>query len=298
MFRISRAAVAARAAGRPAPARMLSTSRALQTTSATLKALHLDSFNLGVYNGAWGGSGSIVETLNPATGEVLGAVQQASAREVSETLDLATTAQRAWRTLPAPRRGEIVRQMRDAIAAKRQALGRLVALEMGKIEAEGVGEVQEYVDVADFAVGLSRSMAGQVLPSERPGHAMLEVWNPLGVVGVVSAFNFPVAVYGWNSAVALACGNAVVWKGAPSTSLTSVAVTKILAEVLEANALPGALCALVCGGSDVGAQLADDRRVDLLSFTGSTAVGRQVAQKVQARFGRSLLELGGNTAII
>ncbi|KAJ2377628.1 hypothetical protein GGI05_006843, partial [Coemansia sp. RSA 2603] len=202
------------------------------------------------------------------------------AREVNETLDLATKASRTWRTVPAPRRGEIVWQMRQAISSKQSALGQLVALEMGKIVAEGVGEVQEYVDVADFAVGLSRTLAGKVLPSERPGHAMLEVWNPLGVVGVVSAFNFPVAVYGWNSAVALVCGNAVVWKGAPSTSLASVAVTKILAEVLEANMLPGALCSLVCGGSDVGAQLADDRRVDLLSFTGSTSTGRLVADRV------------------
>ncbi|KAJ1836770.1 Alpha-aminoadipic semialdehyde dehydrogenase, partial [Coemansia sp. RSA 2703] len=287
----------AAAAAKTLGARGLATARVLQTTSATLKALGLDSFNLGMYNGTWGGSGSIVETLNPATGEVLGAVQQASAREVNETLDLATKASRTWRTVPAPRRGEIVRQMRQAISSKQSALGQLVALEMGKIVAEGVGEVQEYVDVADFAVGLSRTLAGKVLPSERPGHAMLEVWNPLGVVGVVSAFNFPVAVYGWNSAVALVCGNAVVWKGAPSTSLASVAVTKILAEVLEANMLPGALCSLVCGGSDVGAQLADDRRVDLLSFTGSTSTGRLVADRVHRRFGRTLLELGGNTAI-
>ncbi|KAJ2855658.1 Alpha-aminoadipic semialdehyde dehydrogenase, partial [Coemansia asiatica] len=183
--------------------RHIATSSPLRTTSVTLKALGLDSYNLGVYNGAWGGNGEVIETTNPATGEVIGAVQQASAREVSETIAKAAEAARYWRTVPAPKRGEIVRQMRNAIAEKIEPLGRLVALEMGKIMAEGVGEVQEYVDVADYAVGLSRSLNGKVLPSERAGHAMLEVWNPLGVVGVISAFNFPVAVYGWNSAISL-----------------------------------------------------------------------------------------------
>ncbi|KAJ1887601.1 Alpha-aminoadipic semialdehyde dehydrogenase, partial [Kickxella alabastrina] len=214
----------------PVSSRPLSTSSVLRTTSVTLKALGLDSYNLGVYNGEWSGNGEIIETANPATGEVLGAVQQASARDLNETLQKATEASRAWRKVPAPKRGDIVRQMRNAVADKIEPLGRLVALEMGKIAAEGVGEVQEYVDVADYAVGLSRMLGGSVLPSERPGHSMLEVWNPLGVVGVISAFNFPVAVYGWNSAIGLVCGNAMVWKGAPTTSLTSVAVTKILAE--------------------------------------------------------------------
>ncbi|KAJ1940020.1 Alpha-aminoadipic semialdehyde dehydrogenase [Kickxella alabastrina] len=282
----------------PVSSRPLSTSSMLRTTSVTLKALGLDSYNLGVYNGEWSGNGEIIETTNPATGEVLGAVQQASARDLNETLQKATEASRAWRKVPAPKRGDIVRQMRNAVADKIEPLGRLVALEMGKIAAEGVGEVQEYVDVADYAVGLSRMLGGSVLPSERPGHSMLEVWNPLGVVGVISAFNFPVAVYGWNSAIGLVCGNAMVWKGAPTTSLTSVAVTKILAEVLEANALPGALCSLVCGGADVGQQLTADRRVDMVSFTGSTHIGRQVGLEVQRRFGRSLLELGGNNAVI
>ncbi|KAJ1876680.1 Alpha-aminoadipic semialdehyde dehydrogenase [Coemansia sp. RSA 1722] len=294
MFRINKAAFPLK----HRLCRQISTSSPLRTTSVTLKALGLDSYNLGVYNGQWGGNGDVIETTNPATGEVLGAVQQASAREVDETIGKAADAARYWRTVPAPKRGEVVRQMRNAIADKIEPLGRLVALEMGKIMAEGVGEVQEYVDVADYAVGLSRSLNGKVLPSERAGHAMLEVWNPIGTVGVISAFNFPVAVYGWNSAISLVCGNSVIWKGAPTTSLTSVAVTKILAEVLEANALPGALCALVCGGAETGEQLASDRRVDLLSFTGSTKVGREVALAVQTRFGRSLLELGGNNAVI
>ncbi|KAJ2725576.1 Alpha-aminoadipic semialdehyde dehydrogenase [Coemansia sp. Benny D115] len=298
-----RTVAAMRAAGvslgkTPLRLRRFSTARVAQTSSVTLKALGLDSYNLGVYDGSWGGNGDIVETRNPATGEILGAVQQASASDLDKAIAKAEEAARHWRMVPAPRRGEIVRQMRGAIAAKIEPLGRLVALEMGKIMAEGVGEVQEFIDVADYAVGLSRMLGGQVLPSERAGHAMLEVWNPLGVVGVISAFNFPVAVYGWNSALALVCGNSVVWKGAPSTSLTSVAVTKILAEVLETNALPGALCTLACGGADIGNQMAADRRLPLVSFTGSTAVGRGVAQAVQQRFGRSLLELGGNNAII
>nr|KAJ3405913.1 Aldehyde dehydrogenase 7 member B4 [Polyrhizophydium stewartii] len=188
--------------------------------------------------------------------------------------------------------------MRVALNDRIQDLGKLVALEMGKILPEGVGEVQEYVDICDYALGLSRMIGGGVVPSERPGHFMMEQWNPLGTVGVISAFNFPVAVYGWNSALSLVCGNPVVWKSAPTTNLSAVAVTKILERVLEENNLPGALCSLVTGGADVGEAMARSPRVDLLSFTGSTAVGRHVGTIVQERFGRVLLELGGNNAII
>ncbi|KAJ1800007.1 Alpha-aminoadipic semialdehyde dehydrogenase [Coemansia sp. RSA 2399] len=275
-----------------------STTAATRTTSVTLKALGLDSYNLGVFNGKWGGNGDVVETVNPATGEVLGAVQQANAKDLNDTLEQAQKAGRMWREVPAPKRGEVVRQMRNALFEKIEPLGKLVALEMGKILPEGIGEVQEYIDIADYAVGLSRMLNGKVIPSERPGHTMMEVWNPLGVVGVISAFNFPVAVYGWNSAISLVCGNAVVWKGAPSTSLTSVAVTKILAQVLETNGLPGALCSLAAGGADIGQAIATDKRVDVVSFTGSTNVGRKVALSVQERFGKSIMELGGNNAII
>ncbi|KAJ2777365.1 Alpha-aminoadipic semialdehyde dehydrogenase [Coemansia javaensis] len=275
-----------------------STTGGARTTSATLKALGLDSYNLGTYDGAWGGNGDVVESVNPATGEVLGAVQQASAADLDQVLQHAAKAAVVWREVPAPKRGEVVRQMRNALFEKIGPLGQLVALEMGKILPEGIGEVQEYIDIADYAVGLSRMLNGKVIPSERPGHAMMEVWNPLGVVGVISAFNFPVAVYGWNSAISMVCGNAVVWKGAPSTSLTSVAVTKILAGVLEANGLPGAICALAAGGADIGRAMARDPRVSLVSFTGSTPVGRSVALTVQERFGKCLLELGGNNAII
>ncbi|KAJ2510600.1 Alpha-aminoadipic semialdehyde dehydrogenase, partial [Coemansia sp. RSA 1937] len=263
--------------------RAFSTSAARRTTSVTLKALGLDAYNLGVYNGAWGGNGIIVESVNPATGEVIGAVQQANLSDLNQTLDNASQAAKIWRSVPAPKRGEIVRQMRNALFAKIEPLGKLVALEMGKILPEGIGEVQEYIDIADYAVGLSRMLNGQVVPSERAGHMMMEVWNPVGVVGVISAFNFPVAVYGWNSAISMVCGNSVVWKGAPTTALTSVAVTKILAEVLETNNLPGAICSLASGGAEIGNAIAHDKRVDLVSFTGSTNTGRKVALAVQAR---------------
>ncbi|XP_076333158.1 aldehyde dehydrogenase 7 family member A1 isoform X2 [Tachypleus tridentatus] len=162
----------------------------------------------------------------------------------------------------------------------------------------GNGEVQEYIDICDYAVGLSRMMEGKVFPSERPGHSLIEMWNPLGAIGVISAFNFPVAVYGWNNALALACGNTVLWKGAPSTPLTSIAVIKTLSSVFEANSLPGAICSLVCGGSEIGDAIANDTRLPLVSFTGSTATGHKVAQAVTKRFGKKILELGGNNAIV
>ncbi|KAL4823398.1 hypothetical protein H8958_001561 [Nasalis larvatus] len=188
------------------------------------------------------------------------------------------------------------KQIGDGLRVKIQVLGRLVSLEMGKILVEGVGEVQEYVDMCDYAVGLSRMIGGPILPSERPGHALIEQWNPVGLVGIITAFNFLVAVYGWNNAIAVICGNVCLWKGAPTTSLISVAVTKIIAKVLEDNKLPGAICSLTCGGADIGTAMAKDERVNLLSFTGSTQVGKQVTLMVQERFGRSLLELGGNNA--
>ncbi|KAL6037147.1 hypothetical protein STEG23_022989 [Scotinomys teguina] len=200
--------------------------------------------------------------------------------------------------IPAPKRGEIVRKIGDALRSKIRVLGKLVSLEMGKILVEGKGEVKEYVDICDYAAGLSRMIGGPVLPSERPGHALIEQWNPLGLVGIITAFNFPVAVFGWNNAIAMITGNVCIWKGAPTTSLVSIAVTKIIAKVLEDNQLPGAICSLTCGGADIGTAMAKDERVNLLSFTGSTQVGKQVALMVQERFGKSLLELGGNNAII
>uniref|UniRef100_UPI003AAC436C alpha-aminoadipic semialdehyde dehydrogenase isoform X2 n=1 Tax=Centroberyx gerrardi TaxID=166262 RepID=UPI003AAC436C len=263
-----------------------------------LKELGLSEDNHGVYNGTWGGSGEVVTSYCPANNEPIARVRQATMAEYEETVQKSREAWKLWADIPAPKRGEIVRQIGDALRKKIKVLGSLVALEMGKIYVEGVGEVQEYVDVCDYAVGLSRMIGGPILPSERPGHALIEQWNPVGLVGVITAFNFPVAVYGWNNAIALICGNVCLWKGAPTTPLTSVAVTKIVAEVLEQNNLPGAICSMTCGGADIGTAMAKDERVDLVSFTGSTHVGKMVAMMVQERFGRQLLELGGNNAII
>ncbi|XP_018427215.1 PREDICTED: alpha-aminoadipic semialdehyde dehydrogenase isoform X2 [Nanorana parkeri] len=263
-----------------------------------LKELGLKEENDGVYNGTWGGKGEVVTSYCPANNLPIARVRQATLEEYNETVIKAKEAWQVWADVPAPKRGEIVRQIGDALRKKIKVLGHLVSLEMGKILVEGVGEVQEYVDICDYAVGLSRIVGGPILPSERPGHALIEQWNPVGLVGIITAFNFPVAVYGWNNALALICGDVCLWKGAPTTSLTSVAVTKIIAQVLEDNNLPGAICSLACGGSDIGNAIAKDERVDLVSFTGSTNVGKQVALKVQERFGRKLLELGGNNAII
>ena len=169
---------------------------------------------------------------------------------------------------------------------------------MGKILTEGEGEVQEFIDICDYAVGLSRMLEGKILPSERVGHVLMENWNPVGTVGVITAFNFPVAVFGWNVALALVCGDTMVWKSAPTTPLCSIAVTKLIASIFEANSLPGSICSLVCGGSDIGEAMANDTRLPLISFTGSTNAGHKVGVAVQNRFGKSILELGGNNAII
>lgn len=197
-----------------------------------------------------------------------------------------------------PKRGEIVRQIGNRLREFRTDLGSLISLEMGKILTEGEGEVQEFIDVCDYAAGLSRMIGGQVIPSERPGHTLLELWNPIGTIGIITAFNFPVAVFGWNCAIALVCGDTMIWKGAPTTPLTSIATTKLVASVLKENNLPENISTLISGGADIGENIAKDKRLPLISFTGSTKVGKQVALNVQQRFGRSLLELGGNNAII
>ena len=281
--------------------------RRLSTVPELLKKLALSPSNAGeqVIAGSftgtrWTGSSKAqpIECKDPSTNETLAYVSVAGEHEYQESVDNMQKAMRAWRETPAPKRGEIVRQMRVRLDGNKEALGQLVSLEMGKIFAEGVGEVQEYIDICDYAVGLSRMLNGQVIPSERPGHAMLEQWNPLGLVGVISAFNFPVAVYGWNSALALICGNPVLWKPAPSGALSAIATTKILAQVLEENNFPGAMCALVNGHADIGQLMASDHRMNLVSFTGSTKVGREVGVTVQKRFGKPLLELGGNNAIV
>ncbi|KAK2723469.1 alpha-aminoadipic semialdehyde dehydrogenase-like [Artemia franciscana] len=263
-----------------------------------LKDLGLESVNNGVYNGTWSGSGDLISSVCPSNGSVIAQVRQGSVEDYEAAVTASNEAWNIWADIPAPKRGEIVRQIGDELRKNLKPLGQLVSLEMGKILPEGIGEVQEYVDICDYAVGLSRMLEGKVLPSERPGHVLLEQWNPLGVVGVISAFNFPVAVYGWNNAIALVCGNTLLWKGAPSTPLCSIATTKIVAQVLERNGLPGAICSLVTGGANIGEAMANDKRLPLLSFTGSTQVGKKVGVAVQERFGKHLLELGGNNAII
>ncbi|GJJ14509.1 hypothetical protein Clacol_008773 [Clathrus columnatus] len=258
----------------------------------------------GVYDGEWRGSGEIFESVCPSTREVIGRIRSGTPDELQATLSKTREAYRKFRLLPPPRRGEIVRQIRNALSSKvcgvfpREELGALVALEMGKIRTEGVGEVQEFIDICDYAVGLSRMMNGRLVASERPGHSILEVPNPLGVVGVLSAFNFPVAVYGWNLAISMVAGNATLWKPSPSTPLCSIAITKIVSNVLENNGLPGAIAGLFVGGKDAGEAIVESEEVDLVSFTGSEAVGRQVGKVVQGRFGKIILELGGNNASI
>ncbi|XP_017884690.1 alpha-aminoadipic semialdehyde dehydrogenase [Ceratina calcarata] len=263
-----------------------------------LKQLGLSTENPGLYNGQWGGSGKVVESVSPITGQVIAKVRTATSSETSETIAEARKAWTQWASLPAPTRGEIVRQIGDELRLNLRPLGQLVSLEMGKILPESIGEVQEYIDICDYAVGLSRSLSGSVFPSERQDHALLEKWNPLGVVGIISAFNSPVAVYGWNSAIAMVCGNTMVWKGAPTTPLVTIATTKIIAKVLERNNIPGSIVSMVTGGTDIGETIVNDRRVPLVSFTGSCSAGKQVALKVQERFGKFLLELGGNSALI
>ncbi|KAG8889217.1 hypothetical protein FRB98_005410 [Tulasnella sp. 332] len=252
----------------------------------------------GVYDGTWGGSGEALVSRCPSTGEVLAKVSTATPQELHEAIAKSRDAYTSFRFMPAPRRGELVRQIREALAEKRDILGALVSLEMGKIYTEGTGEVQEFIDICDYAVGLSRMMNGRVISSERPGHTIYEIPNPLGVLGVLSAFNFPVAVYGWNLSLSMAAGNATLWKPAPSTPLCAVAVTKIVSKVLEKNGIPGAIAGLVCGGKGVGEAVVGSADVDMVSFTGSEAVGKIVGKAVQDRFGKVLLELGGNNAVI
>ncbi|KAG9001013.1 hypothetical protein FRB94_005037 [Tulasnella sp. JGI-2019a] len=270
--------------------------------SKILSALEIPTENgatvSGVYDGAWGGSGQPLVSRCPSTGEVLARVSTATAQELQAAIAKSRDAYTSFRFMPAPRRGEVVRQIREALADKRDVLGALVSLEMGKIYTEGTGEVQEFIDICDYAVGLSRMMNGRVISSERPGHTIYEIPNPLGVLGVLSAFNFPVAVYGWNLSLSMAAGNATLWKPAPSTPLCAVAVTKIVSKVLEKNGIPGAVAGLVCGGKEVGEAVVSSKDVDMVSFTGSEAVGKIVGKAVQDRFGKVLLELGGNNAVI
>ncbi|HEY0864538.1 MAG TPA: aldehyde dehydrogenase family protein [Lacunisphaera sp.] len=257
------------------------------------------SANAGVFAGTWGGSGAVLEKYSPVDGSLLGKVRQATPEDYEAAVTAAHKAFLAWRDIPAPKRGEVVRQLGNALRDLKTELGQLVSLEAGKILPEGGGEVQEMIDICDFATGLSRQLHGLTIASERPGHRMMEQWQPLGVVGIISAFNFPVAVWAWNSALAAACGDATLWKPSEKTPLTAIACIKIAEKVCRANGVDPAIFSLVIGdGPTVGELLTNDHRIPLVSATGSTRMGRRVGEVVAKRFGRSLLELGGNNAII
>ena len=267
--------------------------------SALLHKLGLQASNPGVFSDEWAGSGKPLPSLSPIDGRVLATVRTATPEEYERTVRRAQAAFQQWQLLPAPKRGEIVRQLGNALRAAKQDLGRLVTLEAGKILAEGEGEVQEMIDICDFAVGLSRQLYGLTIASERPRHRMMEQWHPLGIVGIITAFNFPVAVWAWNSALAAVCGDATIWKPSSQTPLTAVATIKITERICRANDVDPAIFSLVIGdGATVGERLINDPRIPLVSATGSTRMGRHVGEIVSRRLGRSLLELGGNNAII
>ncbi|MEJ2604612.1 MAG: aldehyde dehydrogenase family protein [Gammaproteobacteria bacterium] len=266
-----------------------------------LKRLGLEAEN----PGTWCGDtviekdpGPPIESVNPADGEVLGSVRATSAGDYDRLITAARDAFAQWRNTPAPVRGEAVRLVGEALRDNKDALGSLVSLENGKIKAEGDGEVQEMIDIADFALGQSRMLYGKSMHSERPSHRMYEQWHPLGVTGIITAFNFPVAVWSWNALIAAVCGNVSVWKPSPKTPLVAVAVQKICNEALADRGHPPVFHLFNDGGTTIAEAFVDDPRIDLVSFTGSTAVGRNVGEKVAARMGKSLLELGGNNAII
>jgi len=264
-----------------------------------LKTLGIEDTNLGGFCGEWIGSGPTLDVITPVDGSKIASVTQITEDEYDKIVTRSHEAFLSWRELPAPRRGEIVRQLGNRLRELKSELGALVTLEMGKIIAEGEGEVQEMIDICDFACGLSRQLYGLTMHSERPGHRMYEQWHPLGVVGVISAFNFPVAVWSWNAAIAAVCGNATLWKPASKTPLTAIACTKIAAEVCAANGVDPAIFSLVIGkGSSIGEKLLHDRRVPLVSATGSCEMGYRVGEVVGKRLGRTILELGGNNAII
>ena len=267
-----------------------------------LNALGLQATESGSYlgNDEWSKTtdAGVLEPVNPSDGSVLARVQASSQADYDTIVERAQQAFKVWRTTPAPRRGEAIRLCSEALRTHKDALGSLVALEMGKSKPEGDGEVQEMIDIGEFSVGLSRQLYGLTMHSERPEHRMYEQWHPLGVVGIISAFNFPVAVWSWNAFLAAICGNVSVWKPSPKTALCAVAVQHLCNRVLERHGMPGIFQLFIDGGTELATRFVDDRRVDLVSFTGSTAVGREVAQRVAKRLGRCLLELGGNNAII
>ncbi len=267
-----------------------------------LKELGIQDNNYGACSGKgkWNQTtdAGTLDSINPATGERIASVYQCSVDDYHEIVKQSNEAFKDWRKVPAPIRGELVRQMGEALREKKDALGSLVSLEMGKIKQEGDGEVQEMIDIADFAVGQSRMLYGKTMHSERPDHRMYEQWHPLGSIGVISAFNFPVAVWAWNAFIAAIAGDTTIWKPSSSTPLTAIAVQNICNEVMEKNGYTGIFSIVVGKGSTIGETLIQDKNIPMVSFTGSTAMGRHVNEVVSKRFGKTILELGGNNAII
>jgi aldehyde dehydrogenase (NAD+) len=243
-------------------------------------------------------SGPELTSFSPIDGQPIAKILQAEAKDYEAVVAKAQKAFAKWRMIPAPARGAVVRQIADALRANKQALGKLVSLEMGKIQAEGEGEVQEMIDIADFAVGLSRQLYGLTMASERTRHRMYEQWHPLGLVGIITAFNFPVAVWSWNALIAAVCGDVMIWKPSSKTPLCAIAVQNIIDPILDQHDLAGVFNLVIGRGKDVGEVLINDSRLPLVSATGSCAMGRRIGQAVAARLGRSILELGGNNAII
>ena len=265
-----------------------------------LQALRISSLNKGVATGnEWlESTGATIDSFSPVDGKKIGSVVAADRQSYEKVLARAQEAFTAWRLWPAPKRGEVVRQIGEALRARKAELGKLVSYEMGKSLQEGYGEVQEMIDICDFAVGLSRQLYGLSMHSERPGHRMYEQYHPLGIVGIISAFNFPVAVWSWNSMLAWVCGDVCIWKPSEKTPLCGIACQHIVNEVFSRNGVPEGVSGLVVGGREVGEWMSADSRVPLVSATGSTRMGKAVGAAVGARLGRALLELGGNNAII
>lgn len=265
-----------------------------------LKKLKVESMNQGSSTGSqWLSSkGGKIDSITPVDGSLIGSVEAADKDTYEAVISKAQQAFKEWRKWPAPKRGEIVRQIGEALRAKKEELGKLVSYEMGKSYQEGLGEVQEMIDICDYAVGLSRQLTGLTMHSERPGHRMYEQWHPLGLVGIITAFNFPVAVWSWNSMIAWVCGDVCIWKPSEKTPLCAVACQLIAQEVFERNGVPEGVSNLLVGDREIGEMMAADERIALISATGSTRMGKEVAKVVAGRLGKTLLELGGNNAII
>jgi aldehyde dehydrogenase (NAD+) len=265
-----------------------------------LEQLGIEALNRGASTGSYwfNTRGEKLNSVSPVDGETIASVTMATETDYEAVVLKAQEAFKYWRTVPAPRRGEIVRQLAQKIREYKEPLGKLVSYEMGKSLQEGLGEVQEMIDICDFAVGLSRQLYGLTMPSERAGHRMMEQYHPIGIVGIISAFNFPVAVWNWNTALAWVCGDVCIWKPSEKTPLTAIACQKITEQVFKENGVPEGVSNLIIGGAELGQMMTADSRVPLISATGSTRMGKNVSQVVGERLGRSLLELGGNNAII